>query len=76
MKLNDKWYKIIKWFVAIFMPALTTFVGLILKVFNVECTDIVLTIMAGFTTFLGTILGISNANYYKGKGGEENGGNS
>lgn len=65
MKLPDNVYNFMKWFTLIFMPALTLFVGLILKIFNVGCTDIVLTIMAGFTTFLGTILGISNVNYNK-----------
>lgn len=67
MILPNKVYDILKWFTLIFMPALTTFVGLILNSFNTPGTEIILTIMAGFTTFLGAILGISNLNY---KGGE------
>lgn len=65
MVLNEKVYNFLKWFTLIFMPALTTLVGVILNCFNVSCTDIVLTIMTAITTFLGAILGISNNNYYK-----------
>ena len=68
--LNNKIYDILKWFTLVFMPALTTFVGLILNCFEVEGTEIILTIMTGFTTFLGAILGISNINY-KNKGGNK-----
>lgn len=67
MILPNKVYDFLKWFTLIFLPALTTFVGVILKCFNFEGTDIVLTIMVGFNTFLGSILGLSSLNY---KGGE------
>lgn len=65
MKLSNQLYDFMKWFTLLFMPALTTLVGVILNCFNVNCTDIVLTIMTGVTTFLATILGISNINYKK-----------
>ena len=67
MKLPNNVYDFLKWFTLVFMPALTLFVGVILKAFNVGCTDIVLTIMAAFTTFLGSILGISTRSYNKAK---------
>ena len=67
MKLSNRLYDALKWITIIFLPALTTFVGVILKAFNVECADLVLTIMVAFTTFLGTLLGISNYNYKKGE---------
>lgn len=67
MKLSNKAYDFMKWFTLLFMPALTTFAGVILNCFDIACTDIILTIMAGFTTFLATILQISNANYKKGE---------
>lgn len=63
--MSNKMYDILKWIALVFLPALTTFVGIVLKCFNVECTDIVLTIMTGFTAFLGSILGISNVKYKK-----------
>lgn len=65
MKLSNNVYDFMKWFTLLFMPALTTFVGIIMNCFQVNCTEIVLTIMAGFTTFLATILGISNLSYKK-----------
>lgn len=63
--LNNKVYDVMKWITLVFLPALTTLVGVILNCFDVACTDIVLTIMTAITTFLGAILGISNINYKK-----------
>lgn len=61
--MSNKVYDVLKWITLIFLPALTTLVGVILNSFNVGCTEIVLTIMTAVTTFLGAILGISNINY-------------
>ena len=69
--MSNKVYDVLKWITLIFLPALTTLVGVILNSFNVGCTEIVLTIMTAVTTFLGAILGISNVNYYKNKESEE-----
>ena len=66
MKLPNKVYDVLKWTTLVFLPALTTFVGVILNCFKFDGTEIILTIMAGFTAFMGSILGISNMNYYKG----------
>lgn len=63
--MSNKTYDTLKWIAQIFLPALTVFVGVVLKCFNVPCTDIVITIMTAFDAFLGAILGISSANYYK-----------
>ena len=64
--MSNKTYDSLKWITLVFLPALTTFVGVILNCFDYESTDIVLTIMVGFDTFLGSCLGISNINYKKG----------
>ena len=61
--MSNKVYDVLKWITLIFLPALTTLVGVILNSFNVGCTEIVLTIITAVTTFLGAILGISNINY-------------
>ena len=63
--MSNKVYDVLKWITLVFLPALTTLVGVILNCYNVSCTDIVLTIMTAVTTFLGAILGISNVNYNK-----------
>ena len=61
--MSNKVYDILKWITLVFLPALTTLVGVILNCFNISCTDIVLTIMTAVTTFMGTVLGISNIKY-------------
>lgn len=65
MKLPDKVYDILKWVTLVFLPALTTFVGVILNSFNVPNTEIILTIMVALTTFMGSLLGLSTIKYNK-----------
>lgn len=62
--LPDKVYKILKWALMIFVPALITLIGTLGKIYNFETETINLTIGA-IALFLGTITGISNASYYK-----------
>lgn len=66
--LPDKVYDVLKWITIVFLPALATFVGVILNSFNIANADIILTIMTAFTTFMGAILGISSMQYNKNKG--------
>lgn len=61
--MSNKVYDILKYIALIFLPALTTFVGVVLNCFNVEYADVVLTIMTAFDVFLGTVLQISTYNY-------------
>lgn len=63
--LSNKVYNVLKYVALVFLPALTTLVGVTLKCFNVPCTDTVITIMSAVDTFLGTCLGISTAAYNK-----------
>lgn len=63
MKMSNKVYDILKYIALVFLPALTTFVGVVLNCFDCSYTDIVLTIMVAFDTFLGTVLKISNTRY-------------
>lgn len=63
--MSNKVYDVLKWITLVFLPAATTLIGVILNTFNIECTDIVLTIMTAVTTFMGAVLGISNINYNK-----------
>lgn len=68
MTFTNKTYDILKWIAQIFLPALTVFIGVVLKCFNVEGTDVIITIMTAFDAFLGAILGISSTNYNKKEG--------
>lgn len=65
MKLNSKVYKIFKWGLIIFVPALITLIGTLGQIYGFDTEKIVLTISA-ISTFLGVITGISNYNYTKG----------
>ena len=66
-EVKYKIYDILKYISQVFLPALTVFVGVVLKCFNVEYTDIVITIMTAFDAFLGSVLMISSNNYNKTK---------
>lgn len=63
--MSNKIYDILKYIAQIFLPALTVFVGVVLQCFEVNYTDIVITIMTAFDAFLGSILMISSNNYKK-----------
>ncbi len=66
--MKNKTYDALKYIAQVFLPALTVFVGVVLKCFNCSFTDIVITIMTAFDAFLGSALMISNANYNKKEG--------
>lgn len=65
--MSNRVYDILKWISLVFLPALITFVGVVLNVLEVEYAEVILTIAIAFNTFLGSILGISNINYLKGE---------
>ena len=62
--MSNKTYDFLKLLVMRILPAILTFVGIVLTSFNYEYTEIVLTIGTAFITMLGTILGISTNKYY------------
>lgn len=61
--MNNKLYDFMKWFVWLFMPALTTLVGVVGQTLGWSNTDVIITIMTAVTTFLGAITGLSNKQY-------------
>lgn len=69
--LSDKAYNILKWQVLVFIPAFTTFYGVVANTLGIPCTDIVLTILIAFDTFLGSLIGVSTVNYNKGENKDE-----
>lgn len=64
--LKDQLYKILKWGLILFVPALISLIGNLGKIYGFETEKIILTI-AEVSTFLGAITGISNYNYKKGE---------
>ena len=63
--MSSKVYDFLRWFSSIFLPALTTFVGVVLTALQVVCAETVVTIMAAFTTFMNAIVGINKVSYDK-----------
>lgn len=63
--MSSKVYDFLRWFSAIFLPALTTFVGVVLTALHVENAETIITIMAAFTTFMNAIVGVSKVSYDK-----------
>ena len=66
MKLPDKYYDFLNWFLMLFIPALITLIATLGTIYNIDTEVIVLTISA-FATFLGAITGISSINYNNNK---------
>lgn len=63
--LKEQLYKILKWGLILFVPALISLIGNLGRIYGFETEKIILTI-AEVSTFLGAITGISNYNYKKG----------
>jgi len=61
---NDIYDKL-KWIAQIFLPAFSTFLFAIGKIWNLPYYIEVTSSMTAFDAFLGIVLGISSANYYK-----------
>ena len=74
MKMNSKVYDTLKWICTILLPALITLYSVVGATLEIPGTQAALTIAAAANACLGTCLGISNYNYKKSQGGEENGG--
>lgn len=69
MKISNKLYDILKWVCLVCIPALNTFLGLLLPQVGVasEVVTSVITIIAGLGAFIGTLIGVSTSAYNKEK---------
>ena len=61
--MKNKTYDFLKRLVQVILPAILTFIGVVMSTLDFKYTEIVLTIGTAFITMLGTILGISNSKY-------------
>lgn len=64
MKLNDKIYNFLKWFLIIFSPAFITLIETLGIIYKFD-TNLIIGTYSALATFLGAIVGISNINYNK-----------
>lgn len=76
MRLSDKQYDTLKWMAIYFIPALTTFVGVVGIALNWEHTAVATTIIGALGSFIASCIGMSVKAYEQAKkeqyeGGEE-----
>jgi len=67
MKLPDGVYDVLKWIAIVAIPALVTFLSIILPALKVspEVVNTVTTIISALGVFIGTLLGVSTYAYKK-----------
>ena len=67
MKLSDAWYNVLKWVTMIVLPALATAYTGLAAVWGWPYSGEIAKTVAVVCTLLGALLGISTAEYNKGK---------
>lgn len=74
MKINDKVYDVLKWIALICIPAVVTFLSVVLGVLDVDVRtiNVITTILTAVATLIGTLIGVSTAAYNKEKQNEDN----
>lgn len=70
MKLPDKAYDFLKWFVLIFLNALSVFYFAIAEIWQLPYASEICGTIAAVGVFLGALIGVSTAAYNKQKGGK------
>lgn len=70
--ISDRAYKVIKWAVLIVLPALATFLSVVLPAVGVDAgvSQTVVTVVTALATFGGAVLGVSAATAKPSEGGE------
>ena len=68
MKLSNKVYDKLKWIVCIVIPAVETLYSALCGIWSFPFGVEIVGTLAAIDVFLGAILGISSANYNKGRG--------
>ena len=73
MLISDKLYTILKWIAVICIPAVVTFLGVVLGVLGVDAkvVNIIVTIIGAIGTLIGTLIGVSTSAYNKQKGAKD-----
>jgi len=67
--MNNKLYDFLKWVAILFLPALSTLISVVFKIWNIPYGDEIAQTITALGVFLGAILGISSLQYK----GKENG---
>lgn len=72
MIIPDKVYNVLKWIALICIPAVVTFLSVVLGVLEVDpkTINIIVTIIAAVGTLIGSLIGVSTSAYNKRKEGD------
>ena len=75
MKFSNKIYDVLKWVALIAIPAIVTFLSVVLGVLDVDpkTVNVIVTIISAVGTLIGTLIGVSTSAYNKTKEGMEDG---
>ena len=65
MRMDDKWYDVLKWVAMLFLPALAVLVKTVFAVWSIPMGDEISTTIMAIDAFLGACLGISTIQYNK-----------
>jgi len=73
MKLSDKVYDILKWIAIVCLPALSTFIVVISKIWGwADTGSMIAQTITAIGVLLGALLGISSIQYNKGENDADN----
>ena len=69
MKISNRVYDILKWIAIICIPAVVTFLSVVLGVLEIDpkTINVIVTIISAIGTLIDTLIGVSTANYNKEK---------
>lgn len=75
MQISNKVYDILKWVALICIPAIVTFLSVVLGVLEVDpkTINIIVTIIAAVGTLIGSLIGVSTSAYNKNKEAQDGG---
>ena len=65
MKLNNKWYDLLKWIAMYFLPGLGTLYFALSSIWGLPYGEQIVGTITAVDAFLGMLLGISTVNYNK-----------
>lgn len=70
--IPNKVYDVLKWIALICIPAVVTFLSVVLGVLDVDpkTVNVIVTIIAAVGTLIGSLIGVSTSAYKKQKGAE------
>ena len=75
MQISNKLYDVLKWIALICIPAVVTFLSVVLGVLEVDpkTINIIVTIIAAVGTLIGSLIGVSTSAYNKKKENQDGG---